>query len=156
MVPVGIREWRLAALDAALNDVGDGNPRYSTVYISRAQLRLAKGSYRQAVADYEKAIQLDPSNADACLRQAWLLATCPDADIRNGKRALQSALEAQNVGVADKDRLDETLAAAYAEMGNFESAVKRQQQAIDEAPAWKAFALRATLARYKEGKPYAE
>jgi len=59
---------------------------------------------------------------------AWLLATCPDANLRDGQQALSIATRVvqQNRSAANLD----TLAAAYAETGRFSDAVHVQEQAI--------------------------
>lgn len=62
---------------------------------------------------------------------AWLLATCPQTEYRDGKKALSIS---QNLLQQDKDKnanLLDTLAAAYAETGQFQQAREIQQQAID-------------------------
>jgi TPR repeat protein len=62
---------------------------------------------------------------------SWVLATCPDAKYRNGTRALQIAREIVS-NKTDPDASDwSNLAAAQAEIGNFDDAVKSQQRAID-------------------------
>lgn len=80
--------------------------------------------YRQARALMEKAVvhQYLP----AINNLAWLLSTCPDPELRDGKRAvalLQPVID-------QSPQMLDTLAAAYAETGDFEQAVELQQKAI--------------------------
>jgi TPR repeat protein len=84
--------------------------------------------------DYAQARKLFESGtaqgAPACANcLAWLLATCPDASIRDGQRALSIATRVfqQSPSAANLD----TLAAAYAETGDFSNAVRAQEQAIE-------------------------
>jgi len=89
--------------------------------------------------------------------RAWLWATCPDAQLRDGKRAVQSAARAcELTGWKDAGALD-TLAAAYAEAGDFSKAIESQERAIK---LFTDVTLRkvgeARLKLYRDGKPYRE
>lgn len=88
---------------------------------------------------------------------AWLLATHPDATHRNGKRGVELADGALN-GL--RGRVEPTLweaaAAAYAETGNFEQAVRLEKNAIDEAGSqgWDTLKMQTRLAAYHAKKPW--
>ncbi len=90
-----------------------------------------KREYRRALADFDAAIVIAPSYAYAHQFRAWLLATCPDDEIRNGRSALSSALRAVELSEPSFmfTRLS-TLAACYAEIGDFKSAIENQKKAI--------------------------
>jgi len=89
--------------------------------------------------------------------QAWILATCPDDRIRDGPTALRLARRAMEAGATDAYAFD-ALAAASAEVGYFESAVKFAQQALERARQHAdqslAAAIEQRLALYQEHKPY--
>ena len=51
----------------------------------------AKGDFPGAIARYRRALELDPNLVEALNNLAWLLATCPDASLRNGAEAVQLA-----------------------------------------------------------------
>jgi hypothetical protein len=62
--------------------------------------------------------------------RAWFRATCPNASFRNGQQAVKDAKAACSIMAwKDEDMID-TLAAAYAEMGDFDSAVRYAAQAL--------------------------
>lgn len=88
-----------------------------------------KGDFPHAIADYERALQLNPYLAEAMNSLAWDLATMPAADLRDGRRAVELAEKAVALDSHETGFLD-TLAAAYAEAGRFDDAVHTQQRAI--------------------------
>jgi tetratricopeptide (TPR) repeat protein len=92
----------------------------------------------------------------------WLLATCPDERYRDGKQALENAGKAcQLVGGKNWHYID-TLAAAYAESGNFQKAKEWHAKAIELAATDKTVTdkdkkeMRDRLELYTQGKPYRE
>ena len=75
-------------------------------------------------------IRIDPENAVPHRMLARMLATCYEDRYRNGKAALDEATRAcELTHLEDPDCLD-TLATAYAELGDFAAAMKWQTQAI--------------------------
>lgn len=88
-----------------------------------------KGDFDQALIYYEKAIEAYPDHAQAYNNMAWLMATCPEEKYRNGAKAVEFAQKA--VHLSRKADFLDTLAAAYAEAGQFEDAIETQKQAID-------------------------
>jgi serine/threonine-protein kinase len=89
---------------------------------------------------------------------AWLLATCPDQSARDGKKSVQLATEACELTQWKNPSLLDTLAAACAEAGNFEQAIKWQSETLrlydnagDSRPG-----MEKRLALYKQHKAYRE
>jgi len=111
--------------------------------------------YDSAIADFVEAIRLDPRSAEAYNVRAWVWATCPDAKYRDGTRAIESASRACELsGWKDANDID-TLAAAYAEAGDFDAAVKWQTKANAlYADAGDKATGQERLKLYRERKPY--
>ncbi|MCI0335751.1 MAG: carboxypeptidase regulatory-like domain-containing protein [Planctomycetes bacterium] len=105
--------------------------------LDRALAFETVGEHGNAMADYEKVIELKSDgigNLIAHNNLAYLLSTAPDDSIRNGKRAVELAKKAQQLSTEPMPDIVDTLAAAYAEAGDFDEAVKAQQQAIEMKP----------------------
>ncbi|WP_228730351.1 tetratricopeptide repeat protein [Shewanella yunxiaonensis] len=92
---------------------------------------------------------------------AWILATCPEKQFRDGEKAVQLATDLLKTNEQDPTNLD-NLAAAYAELGNFNEAVKAQRQAIAALQADKGKIrdkedeFKSRLRDYLQHKPYRE
>lgn len=89
-----------------------------------------KRDYKLAAAEFRETVELFPRSALAHNDLAWFLATCPEAACRNGAEALAHAKAACELTKwSEPDYLD-TLAAAYAETGDFDQAVKYVRDAM--------------------------
>jgi protein O-mannosyl-transferase len=118
--------------------------------------RLRTGHAAEAVAEYQAALDLDPNMVGANNNLAWLLATNPDAAIRDGRRAVPLAERANKLSAGNLVIL-RTLAAAYAEAGRFPEAIEVGGQALQLAttqnrPAW-IKVLNSDLSLYRAGQP---
>jgi tetratricopeptide (TPR) repeat protein len=113
------------------------------------------GDFKRAQSDFVAAVKLDRRDPDVLNNVAWFRATCPEAQFRNGKEAAELATLACTLDKwKDADEID-TLAAAYAETGNFAEAERYQQKAMallseDEALRPK---FRARLEQYRAKQP---
>jgi tetratricopeptide (TPR) repeat protein len=91
------------------------------------------GHYGAALADFDKVISFhrqDTATARALNGRAWLRATCPDAAFRNGPLALEDAKRAATM--LKTASVIDTLAAAFAEVGDFDSAIGCERLALPE------------------------
>src|SRR5262249_21617034 len=105
-------------------------------------------------------LKIEAGNVSTRNNLAFLLATCADASVRNGPRALELAEQARLATGGTNSVVLATLATAYAETGQFANAVKMAEQGLQLAAAhpYSAFAqaLHAQLELYLKGVPYRE
>jgi Flp pilus assembly protein TadD len=87
---------------------------------------------------------------------AAIYATCPNAKYRDGKKAVENASKAQQLSGGSEYTTLGTLAAAYAESGDFAKAREFQEKAINLAPEKSNQEMRSRLELYKQRKPYHE
>jgi tetratricopeptide (TPR) repeat protein len=132
----------------------------TTLNLETAELYVLAGEPVKAVPFYLKSIELGPENVNALNNFAWLLATCPDPQLRNGAKAVELAKRACELSRWEVPVMIGTLAAAYAEAGKFDKAVKTAEKARDLARAQEAEDLakrnEELLEIYRNGKAYRE
>src|SRR5436189_184313 len=118
---------------------------------------LRRGSVKEAVAHYEKAIALAPEDPHSRINMAWVLATAPDASIRDGIRAVEFAQQAMELSGGNDPKFLRTLAAAYAESGRFSEAITtaKQEMMIATVQGKSGFAnvLNEDVGLYREHVP---
>jgi tetratricopeptide (TPR) repeat protein len=131
-------------------------PNDAIAYKTRGDLYALVGQYDKARADFTKALELQPRFADACNSMAWLLATCPDPNLRDGKAAVSYAERAGEIAGRDPYPYPDTLAAAYAETGNFEEAIRWQSIAVEQAPQQLREEFLQRLTSYQKNLPFHE
>lgn len=130
------------------------DPEYTFAYEGRGEAWRKLGDYHQALADFDKARQLDSTHYRSYRNSAWLRSTCPDESFRDGELAVQEATRACELsGWTDATCLG-VLAAAYAERGDFDEAVRWQVKAVEGCPQQLEDAYRDRLKVYRQGRPY--
>jgi tetratricopeptide (TPR) repeat protein len=131
-------------------------PQSSPAYNSRGWAYSKHGDFAKALEGYNESIRIDPSNTFAITNRALLLATCSDAKIRDGDKAVADATKLCELSNWKSDSPLETLAIALAEAGKFDDAVKRLQAAIDLNPVFNRAFRDIAMEDFKAKKPYHE
>jgi tetratricopeptide (TPR) repeat protein len=138
---------------ADLNEAAQLAPKEYLIYYNRAIAWNAKKEVAKAMADYNEVLQLNEKFAPAYNARARIWATCPKAELRNGKKAVESAQQALKLDPKNIRYLD-TLAAAHAEAGNFAEAVRAQQKVLEDPQYQADQSARARLELYRAKKPF--
>jgi protein O-mannosyl-transferase len=136
------------------------NPNYAQAHYNLAKALLQKGSVNEAIAHFQKTVQINPDSPEVLNNLAWLLATCPDAHLRDGAQAVKYAGRACELTHDKVATLVGTLAAGYAEAGQFDQAVAAAEKACALASAAGEPDLlkknQELLALYRAHRPYHE
>ncbi len=139
------------------NKVLDGDANNSMALQARADAYLNVGEHSSAVTDYNKALALEPDSDHVLNNLSWVLSTSPDDDVRDGPRAIELATKAAELTEFKEAHILSTLAAGYAEAGDFEKAKEWSAKAVEAAEDDET---KATLAKelesYEQGKPWRE
>ena len=145
-------------LDNAIKDYTEAirlDPRNVEAYTYRSIVRFEKGDLDNSIKDGTEAIRLDPKSSPAYNNLAWIFGTCANADFRNGPKAVEYAKQACELTAWKEAGYLDTLAAAYAEAGKFEEAIKWQEKAIELATKESdKEEMRNHLKLYEAGTPY--
>ena len=150
-----VRQGKFEEALADYNRAIELDPTRAINYVSRGDLHAMRGDYQAAYKDFEQAQRTDPDLPATYDAFSRLLATCPEAKLRDGKRALKYAQVAMKLN-PNREEQWETLAAAYAAVGDFEKAIEWQQRYLDfkGVPEGARPYVQARLALYKLGQPY--
>jgi tetratricopeptide (TPR) repeat protein len=132
------------------------HPRFVDGYVERGWAYLAAKAYENAHRDFVQAMWLEGKNARALNSLAWFLATCPEENTRDGKRALELAKKACELTQWKNPSMLDTLAAAYAETGQYADAAKWEQKALEspDFPREDVAGARRRLKLYQANKPF--
>ena len=129
----------------------------------RGDVLLALGRHADAINDYEEAIKNIPEDEEdlsgVLNNLSWVLSTSPEDSVRNGDRALETGLKACELTEYKKSHILSTLAAAYAELGQFDKAIEWSTKAVElgtKEEAEQIDQLKEELKSYQEKKPWRE
>ena len=136
----------------------DPNDSSAHVWLGHSLVRIRRA--KEAVTHYRTALRLQPNSLLAMNELAWLLATHSSASIRSPKEGLQLAKKAANTSKPPNPAILDTLAAAQAATGDFDSAIETSQHALTLAQGHKNAQLVKDLRRrlkiYQARRPYRE
>ncbi|MGD0813634.1 MAG: tetratricopeptide repeat protein [Verrucomicrobiota bacterium] len=152
--------FRQGRVDEAISEYQKAvqiEPDYEVAHYNLATALLQEGRTAEAVSHYQRALQIEPANASIKNSLAWLLATYSEASLRDGKRAVELASQANELSGGENPAILRTLAAALAETGRYGEAVETAQRALDLAGAQSktglAGQLQSEIKLYEAGKP---
>ena len=131
-------------------------PALADAHRGRADVLLMMDRYKESLADYEIALKEMPDDVNALNNMAWILATAPDDTLRDGKRAIALAEKACKLTDYKKAYILSTLAAAYAETGDFQTALRWINKALEISDEKTRDHLTKEKASYQQKKPWRE
>jgi tetratricopeptide (TPR) repeat protein len=131
-------------------------PKHPMVLVKLADAHRGRGDAAKAIKLYAQVLKVKPDFPPAINGSAWIRATHSNGKWRNGAQAVALAERCCQITQNRMVPALNTLAAAYAEVGRFEDAVKWQVKAIERTPETNRTELKARLLLYKAGKPYRE
>ncbi len=146
-----------------LNEILESDPHNTMALRSRGDTLLGLGEHHEAIKDYQTALDVGlktPQERSGLLNNlAWVLSTSPKDDLRDGPRALKLAVEAAELTDHKEAHILSTLAAAHAEVGDFEQAVRWSEKSVElakEIEHDQLEQLEEELQSFKDGKPWRE
>jgi tetratricopeptide (TPR) repeat protein len=137
------------------------DPKYAPAHAALGSALHRIGKLRESIDHYEIALRLRPQLTSIQSNLAWMLATCANPSLRDGRRALSLAHQANEITGGANPRVLRSLAAAYAENGRFFEASRSARQALeltlhDQGHTLFSQALVDEIARYERAEPYHE
>jgi tetratricopeptide (TPR) repeat protein len=131
------------------------DPDYGEAYNNLGVALASQGKFEAAATCYAEALRLNPSYGEAYNNLALIMAACPEASHRDGRKAVELATRACKLAEWKRSEYLNILAAAYAESGDFEAAVTWQTRAIGSlTDERKLDDYRSRLVLYQAKKPY--
>ena len=124
-----VRRGKFAEAVPYFQKAVDIEPKDIAVRDHLAGALLLQGKTREALTQWREILRLQPKEILALNAVAWVLATSPEPSLRNGKEAVELAQAAVALVKDPAPPLLDTLAAAYAEAGQFSPALETAQRA---------------------------
>lgn len=160
---LGLAQARAGDVAAAIESLRQAlrfDPRLAPARPVLASLLVVRGEYPEAAALLRQAQRDTPDDVRVLNDLAWLLATCPSAELRGGAEAVRLARRACELAKTADPNLLDTLAAALAEAGAFTDAARLAEKAAQVADAAGNAGLAGEIRRrgrlYESQTPYRE
>ncbi|MHC5093668.1 MAG: sulfatase-like hydrolase/transferase [Planctomycetota bacterium] len=138
----------------------DAEPENIEPRTSLAKTLFELGDTRSAIKEYYKVLEYDAENLKALNFLAWIQASSRDEQLRNPKEALKLAQRAAKAADYNNAEVMDTLAVAYASVGQFDQAIEKASEAIELAESSGEMALAQRIAKrrglFQAGKTYNE
>jgi tetratricopeptide (TPR) repeat protein len=136
-------------------------PEYAKAHDNLGNALMQRGRMDEAILHFQKALEIRsdyPTAGYNLARAAWLLATSPEASVRDGAKAVTLAGQVERISGGRDAMINMTLAAAYAETGRFaeaiETAQRAQQLAVAQNKPALVGAIKMQMGRYLAGAPF--
>ncbi|PYR42803.1 MAG: hypothetical protein DMF95_27485, partial [Acidobacteria bacterium] len=131
------------------------DPSNAEAHYNVGSVLRSRGDLSEAAGQFREALQLKPDWIPAVASLAWLLATAPDAALRDANQAIRFAEQAADLTRRQDASALDVLAAAYAAAGQFDRAVAVSQAALEMKPdATLAAAIRRRQELYRQHQAY--
>ena len=124
------------------------------VFANRGVAYEGLGDFAKAKKDYQQAEEIGGTVSEISNTVAWFYATCPSDNYRDGEKAIEMVTKACETADWKDASFIDTLAAAYAEQGEFKAASKYANQAVELAKGEKKDEYKERLAMFEAEKPY--
>jgi tetratricopeptide (TPR) repeat protein len=129
-------------------------PAGGPAHVGRAIALFKLGRHEAALREIADRATAGPGDPDALCAHAWFLATCPDPRLRDGRRAHELADVARGLLGTGNWVCENSLAAAFAELGSFNQAAEHARAALESCPPVRRDEFAARLAAYEAGRPW--
>ncbi len=139
------------------NEVLDKEAENISALRGRGDARLAIGEHGKAIDDYKSVLKLEPENSSVLNNYSWVLATSPDEEVRDGELSVELGLKACKLTEYKAAHILSTLAAGYAETGDYENAIKWATKAVELGKESSSIEqLKQELESYQKKEPWRE
>jgi Flp pilus assembly protein TadD len=108
-------------------------PTHPGLHLSLARVLLQQSDTAEAIVHYQLALRFDPKSVPALSDLAWIFAAHDDGRFRNGPEALRLAEQVHDLIGRSDFRINQLLAAVYAETGQFRKAATITASLAEEA-----------------------
>ncbi len=148
------QQGALADAVTHLRAVIDTRPEHAAAHYNLAKALALTGGAVEARRHFERAVGIDPDRPATLRDAAWLLATWPDPQVRDGQQAVRLAERAAALTLERDPAVLDVLAAAYAEAGDFDRARRTAGRAAALAEGELAAAIETRLELYRVDRPF--